>query len=394
MVLGLLWFSASWSGIGIEGAKLFTQNLLRVLLFSWILCFVIPCLGADDGIEVITRPLSDHGVSEVHCGLYSLYAASNALDRPLELAVLFNGEFVSSATGSTAVDLAQAAQSGGLAAVRLNGLSVGGLAELNCPVLLQLNLGHLSTTQHWVACVGVSKTGVKIIDAPRPAEEWSFAELESCWTRVAVPVWNPEVSQPSIRLVQLGLVVTNVPWLSMPVLFSLLIVAMQSRFPRIKVNSGGVAVVFQTTVIILFVSIWATIVFLLSPAKLTFGKTIEQVSCWSDDDVEVSYVKSINPAALLIDSRVRADFEYAHIDKAISLPMSTSFHEFRKFTESVDRSRPIVVYCQSVNCQWAAKTCHRLRCFDIDSQVFVGGYEMFVRQQSNRENGFPNESTN
>ena len=169
---------------------------------------------------------------------------------------------------------------------------------------------------------------------------------------------------------------------------------MQSRFPSIKVNSGGAAVVFQTTAIILFVSIWATIVFLLSPAKLTFGKTIEQVSCWSDDDVEVSYVKSLDPTALLVDARVRADFEYAHIDKAISLPMSTSFHEFRKFTESVDRSRPIVVYCQSVNCQWAAKTCHRLRCFDIDSQVFVGGYEMFVRQQSNRENGFPNESTN
>ncbi len=371
-----------------------TQYLLKVLFFSWMFCLVIPCHGDNETLDVVTRPLSDYGISEVHCGLYSLYAASNALDKPLELSKLFSGTFVSTATGSTADDLVQAAQNGGLAAVRLSGLGVAGLVELNCPVLLQLNLGHLSTTQHWVVCVGVSKTGVKIIDAPRPIEEWSFAELESCWTKVAVPVWNPERSQPPIGLVQLGLVVTNVAWLNIPVLFSLLILAMQSRFPRIKVGSGGVAVVFQTTVIILFVTLWATIVVFLSPAKLTFGKSIAQISCWSGDGAEVRYVKSIDPTALLVDARVRADFEYAHIDKAINLPMSTSFHEFRKFTESVDRSRPIIVYCQSVNCQWAAKTCHRLRCFEIDSQVFVGGYEMFVRQQANRESGFPNENAN
>ena len=122
-----------------------------------------------------------------------------------------------------------------------------------------------------------------------------------------------------------------------------------------------------------------------------FGKTIEQISCWSADDDEVSYVKSIDPTALLIDARVRADFDYAHIDKAINLPISTSFHEFSRFAAKVDRTRPVIVYCQSVNCQWAAKTCHRFKCFGIDSQVFVGGYEMYVRQKFSIEKGSGDE---
>jgi rhodanese-related sulfurtransferase len=67
-----------------------------------------------------------------------------------------------------------------------------------------------------------------------------------------------------------------------------------------------------------------------------------------------------NSQVLVIDTRDEADFRREHIPGAISLPYHGFSAHFPRFSASVSRDRPLLIYCYGTSCGLASRVGKRL----------------------------------
>ncbi len=79
--------------------------------------------------------------------------------------------------------------------------------------------------------------------------------------------------------------------------------------------------------------------------------------------------------AIFIDARLKRDFEAGHVEGAINIPVDANDAVRRQAVMKMSPDDPLVVYCQSVNCQFADITAGKLRLDGFSTvSVFPGGW--------------------
>lgn len=346
----------------------------------------------EDRIGLIARPMFSSGYSANHCGLYSLYAASYAVDHPISATRLFNGNYMFSAKGSRAMDLVKAATDQGLGATEVRGLDMLSLMGPH-PVLLQLDVGDLESSYHWVACLGIEDIHaqtVRIYDPMVGSRILEAQELKQSWTGNGILVWNQSLPPPSAFLLASGARLRSTIWLLPPFLVAIAWLARELLRQRDERNFQAASSVTPTflsstvgaSLILLFAAGWTNTLFLVNPERVSHGETMRLLACWNSfHETEIDYTRTIEPGSFVIDCRTKTDFDSGQIPGAMSLPWGTNFNATRVLASQIPPGSNVIVYCQSVECGWAALTSKRLQCFDIESQVYIGGYERYMNDQ-------------
>jgi len=90
---------------------------------------------------------------------------------------------------------------------------------------------------------------------------------------------------------------------------------------------------------------------------------------------------------VLIDARLRVDYNQGHLPGALSFPL----HQFDENYESLSRvlktDLPIVVYCSGVQCQDSHKFAGRLTAMGVKGvMVYSGGFEEWDQMGFDHEN--------
>ncbi len=335
-------------------------------------------------IPVAEAPLSEFGATSANCGLYCLVAASAALKQEIDAKELLTGSFAPSNQGSTADDLVRAAEHYGLAAKRMDNGCLDALISLNRPIILQLNMGRVSRTYHWVTCIGKEDGQLLIVDAPNPPEKWSEAELLASWTKVAIVVSAVDDLESSAIYVYVMKALSLCAWVLWPILFAVIAIAID-RFWKDRGAKNGARLPTQVAVISLLAICGSFGISLAGVSHISLRSNHGELLCWlqstdkEDHDVDnpINYIKTVSPSDFLIDARVRGDYLRGHVTNAYNLPISSNNHHYQNVVREIGNQQRVVVYCLSVRCAWAEMTCRRLRCMGIEAVVLAGGYQRY-----------------
>ncbi len=106
---------------------------------------------------------------------------------------------------------------------------------------------------------------------------------------------------------------------------------------------------------------------------------------------EVGFTRDLSRLAtdIVIDCRSPVDYRNEHVDGAINIPITTGIYELEQRLAQIgnDSGKPVLVYCQSVDCEWAEAMCNRLSCFGWNAEVLVGGFERIQQSKNTRPRG-------
>jgi ABC-type bacteriocin/lantibiotic exporter with double-glycine peptidase domain len=116
----------------------------------------------------------------LQCGLYSLYAVSNALGKSIPLEQLIDGKYLSPEGGSTASQLLAAAKNFELPAHYVRFLDIDALRQSPTPSILLFDLGT-NRQNHWVVWLGESGGKVIVYDSATGIQPLSISDLQCLW---------------------------------------------------------------------------------------------------------------------------------------------------------------------------------------------------------------------
>jgi rhodanese-related sulfurtransferase len=342
--------------------------------------------------EVLLADLRSRGHSGTDCGLYALLAASNAIGAPINYTDLFSAEKTHAfkdKTGISAENLAQIANQHGIYATELNGLSVQDLSFATIPVLILLDSGK-GSNKHWIAFFGIEDGGSKalIYDSLDSDQHRSLSEIALVWGGKALLVGkSAEVVSSCSKELQIVSACRTSMLMAVPILivfvmnvFVVPFAVAQSRFSRKNVEACSIALA------VCVLACWLG----LTQGVVQLHQNLVSRNCWDAvpiPDLDVEYIREVLPtrSCILVDCRLPIDFSFGHIPGAKNVPVTCSWSEWNRLSQTFGNEEKIILYCQSANCGWAATMQKRLRCMGRKVAVLSGGYERYTQDKSNQD---------
>lgn len=329
----------------------------------------------DRAADFAVAPYLRSKESGATCGIYSLWLAIQVLGNDVPLETLLSGEFVNLNSGSSAADLQAAADQCGVSVQSVSGMA---LSELRCasgPVLLQFRYGRdLAQLNHWVVYLGDSGGKALICDLPRRPAEMDYADLMAMWSGTALVVQNGQ-STRSFAFIVSRLWVVNRLWF--PIVLGVGAFCICNVRRKLFAPDEVLSHVVAGGTIVIMALLWSVVSGWANPLSIWRNPTtIRLIACKSIGLASIEfYDRPLTNKITIVDCRLPMDFAAGHIDAAVSLPIDSTISELRAFLESVDAERPLLVYCQSDQCSWAATMAARLRCAGNSSvHVLQGGF--------------------
>ena len=339
---------------------MFWKNVRILPVVVFLLISIQPCCGTDPARQDHQKRASGLYSFESHgpyCGIYSIAAAAAALGVDVEISTLWTSEVVSEETGSSAANLMDGLKRVGLQGTCHAGLSWMDLFDSQNPLILHYRSVTASGEDfdHWVTMLGVNENGQFIVyDPPFPAIETGPAMLLANWDGFAIEVHRP--GEPLFKpyrgvLVMIGLF--GVVALGLPV---------AKHFVPQNLPIG-----FQLA---LSAAVLAGSGFVLQNSmRVGLQRNSTSVAAVQDryfgtdfDDIELSELRNMQSrGALLVDTRLSSSFARGSIPGAISLPIDSSLPYREQVLSPLRRDTEIVVFCQSVHCDYSDKIARFLR---------------------------------
>ncbi|HMO16116.1 MAG TPA: rhodanese-like domain-containing protein, partial [Pirellulaceae bacterium] len=325
--------------------------------------------------------------SPSHCGLYSLYAVAHALGDTPEIEKLIDADFLSSEMGSSPIDLQRAADMIGLHATPVAGWSLSALRSSEWPVLLNLSLSEHGDCAHWIAWLGEENGQALIYDPLSNLETVPYGLLIARWKGVAVIVGK---ERPGIS----NWIKAKVAWLSW-LLFPLCAFFVLSQSwkhrHRSSLNEQSMSFMVAVSMILLTLFVWFTLDYFCNDSNSlrNSASTLAANCITSAHNREIARMADYEfdqflrqGDGYLVDSRPEGTFELGTIQGSINIPINIPLFDFVLRVNELDRSLPVVVFCERASCEWDQIVAGRLNCVGFrDVRVYEPGIEGYLRRQ-------------
>jgi rhodanese-related sulfurtransferase len=262
-------------------------------------------------------------------------------------------------------ELQQAVHDFGGHSVSLSGLSARSLENSSCPLILHVARdGQLRTYRHWVLFLGMDGGSARIVDSPGLCERVPVAEVLRRWDGAAIAVASQPVVALAITradhgfntlmiLMTIGTVITVSQIVPDRFLFTRDTLPPETPLRRCR------KVAADSLRLLLVAAGLGSLMHLVTDDGLL--RNPDEVKSVADSYADTFWHKLSydqvrqmvgNPEVVLIDARRQRDYQQGHIDGAISVPVNLSAERRRVVTETLSRSVPVIVYCQSTGCQF------------------------------------------
>lgn len=343
------------------------------------LLLLIPLLSFNNFI--LANEKNTHFEYLPYCGISCLYAAMRVEGHKVDYMSLVKPDYIGSQDGSSFEELKQAAEDFGLHAVPLSRLTPVDLKGIAQPTIL-----HVKSSQekkeyaHFVLYLG-SRNGKAVIFEP-PAEKTlvDFGALVPKWDGNALvissaPLAANEIASLSRKrlVIYAGFAVCVI--LAFHALKRLLPTSIKPRM-RIGLSIGQAA---GFALISVFIGLLCH--FFYSGGFFANASAVAGVQ----EAHEGNFIPKVTPGkmqknsergdAIILDARLKRDYDVGHIDSAISLPINCSDEEYEQAISSVPKDKQIVLYCQSAGCKYAELIAVRLKEDGFKNlSVFKGGW--------------------
>lgn len=334
---------------------------LVVVLSGWGL------LRADN---LDPKPLKSTGGS--YCGLYSLYAASVALNRPIPFANLLQEKYIGSKKGSSLEELERAALDHGLHCRPMRSMSPSALRSADCPILLHVRRpGKGTPYDHWVLFLGMDESGhdARIIDPPSELTTVPLSEICALWDGVGLLVGDRPDRFGSPRLGSWMNQFLTVAFVG--VFVGLAAAIVKSTRWLIRVGS------------LLAIGVAASAIWHVLHPDGMFGKraALAQVAGrYFTPELPVLDATAVESSlrdfdVAVIDARAPDAYRYGHLPNAINMPVFTNVSQRDRILRDVPPSRRVIVYCQNEHCPWAEAIGSDLSLRGYRVSIFPRGYD-------------------
>ena len=311
-----------------------------------------------------------------YCGIYAVYGAASALGVSVSFEDILKPEFVSGKRGSTVDDLVKAVRHFGLNAQPLAGLGIASLRESTAQLVLHVSsFGQLDFYNHWLLFLGMESGKARTVDGNGTIFLMDPAELLARWDGVGIAISR----QPSSAT--FGSIET-----AAFALWGLLVV----------LTLGGASVIanrFSRTSRQAHAS-WMTTIMLPTAVLIGIREVHSELSLWQNPDcvrfimaaeghrefpnvstAELSSLIKRDRDLLIFDTRYDGDMAYGFVPGARPLPVDLNQQQMASQLKGVDRSRPVIVYCQSQGCHFSDRMAIVLSGFGFaDIRIYRDGW--------------------
>lgn len=346
----------------------------KVVSPAVFICVILTILHASG--TVVAQDYT--GSSGPYCGIYCAYGAIKLAGQDISFEKLLVPKYLNAPEGSSSVELKAALTDAGLNALILTGLSGENLRMSEIPMMLHIaSEGQLDEYNHWVLYLGLEKGKAVVIDPPGKLARVAISEILARWDGSAVVTSKARLSPRSFWLDSVG----GLLYIYVGV-FALVVALSRSQTLECWTKRGCGRLLCFTALFLASMSIAIAFHFIHPDG---FLRNLTQVSYVCSVNVhkyfpEVS-VHEISERmneglCLVVDARLGYAYEQGHIPGAINVPVSINAERRREVMRSVDKKRPIIIYCQNSSCAWSNHLASALaRDGFTEISIYPGGWQ-------------------
>lgn len=345
----------------------------------------------DQKPQTVLPTLKEIEVSGPYCGIYSLVACLNVYGITPNIEALLVPEYVGSFQGSSDKELIKAAEAQGLYGKTYSNLTWHELYKSESPMILHFRSSFSDQKyNHWVAYFGVDHGKARVIDVPHELTTVSFAELMAKWDGTAIVISDKPIDSQMTYVSAFNYLGLVSALLGSMFLIQLLFwdktkeaFAAPNRFERLKRG------IFQASFLLGTIFVMAVFYHACSSTGLLRNPTaVAEVTrrYYSVDIPEISLAEMQkivdDQSTPIFDARYVRDYNLGTIPGAMSLSINSSLTERQQLMQSIDdKSKRIVVFCQSAGCGYADEVAQFLKFNGYNNVViYRGGYREWKKE--------------
>jgi len=320
-----------------------------------------------------------------YCGVCALHRALVALGKQVPFDDLLKPEYIGSKKGSSDYELARAVMDCGLRCEGVRRMTCGMLQRLQSPTILRVRAKFESPDYNqWVLFMGTEDGKARIYEGSHAVQLVDFADLNARWDGAALILSDSaidcselyfESASSCILFGALSLLITATGRYLQRSCATRGISRPPSCKTAIKSSSYEMAAILAIASITAFACRACQ-----SPGFLCCDRAItaiqeEKITTFLPR-VKVQDVSHLRDrGVVLVDARLGADFNWGHLEGAISLPPSSSLERCREALAGTRAADRIIVYCRCEKCPYAATIARKLsRCGFTQIALLDGGW--------------------
>ena len=323
--------------------------------------------------------------SNPYCGLYCIYTVIKLSGKQVDFSRLVKPEYLGSRKGSSLGELKKAAEDNGLYAESVANLTTRELRHSPYPIILHVKSeANSKDYDHFELFLGNQDGKARLINPPE-LMTIPFHQLAPQWDGTGLivssePIDLGTVLAPSRKLfviyAALGIaVILMVHWLGRRWLPSVATIDRQKLLALSTAQGAGLA---ATALLCGMLYHFANDEGFLAHADATASIQQAHLADFIPKVSKKNIQRLLNTDTVFIVARLTKDFQAAHLDGAISVPVDANDQQRRKALANVDKNAHIVVYCQSVGCKFAESVAIKLRDDGYsDVSIFKGGWQQW-----------------
>ena len=307
-----------------------------------------------------------------YCGLYAIYAAARLEGMRLDFRKLLDAKYIGSANGSSLAELERAAHDVGLHTATFARLNASDLAHTQVPLLLHAKTEvRAGSYDHWVLFVRADGDGnVHVVDGELGFVSMPIGILMDRWDGAAMACAAHPIDR---NLAYRGQLRKVAPLACVPLLGAAGIACSPLRgrarsaradgrarraSPALATNIGGFTVITVGGAILGTLLQAAVVDGVLghngaSVAAIQQTRFDNFLRKLDTDDIRRLVASG---DAILVDARLRIDFERGHLPGAVNIPVTTPPGDYPQVLNrlgEVPKSRFLAVYCESRQCPYS-----------------------------------------
>lgn len=335
-------------------------------------------------------PLGDRSAlgadSGSYCGVYALFGALRSTGVDVRFEDLLQPKYVSTAAGSTMSDLIEGARDHGAYSVPLAGMSSEVLRTVSCPAILHFRDRYAPTTyNHWVLYAGVEDDRARIVDSNGEIELYPFADLLARWDGAALLVSADPIRLSPINRVEAFSTLAPLLIFAASALVAGMMLkwALRSRGRRFSTRLEACALVTLAVGAALVYHAVAVDGFLQNRQAVREVIVAHNAVDLPEMDLAQFREALADDKCVIIDARFPRSYAAGHIPGAVNVPVDVGPMTRAKLLSSIDKSKPIVVYCQSNGCPFDESIGAGLVIDGFENvSLFTGGWADWSQSQS------------
>lgn len=327
-------------------------------------------------LALLTLPGRRANADDVYCGIYAVYGAASVVrNTTAEFEQLIDVKYVSTRYGSKISDLIEAGRELGVTVSPLQGLGIASLHGAQGPLILHVAAGdQLVEYNHWILFLGIENGQAHIVDSIDASRHVPISAVLARWDGVALAVTQDQDSVPDYSSRETAFMVNRLLRACFIVILVSLLVSLvfakrfaQSPGSTMTGNSRELTVGAMVLVGSCLVHAGFSEVFDgQSLSRNRSSAMLVQAAARNGEFPLIDYTElmheiSESPEQItIVDARPEYLYRQGAIPGAINIPIDGKHQEMIRRLEDIDRTKPVVLYCQSKGCAFDEKLAIRL----------------------------------